>query len=72
LVAEHLSTIEKNNTEINAVTHLDIEGALERADRIEAKIKDGTAGPLAGAVVGIKEAICEAGKPCYLCFEYAP
>ena len=63
LVAEHLSTIEKNNTEINAVTHLDIEGALERADRIEAKIKDGTAGPLAGAVVGIKEAICEAGKP---------
>ena len=44
LVAEHLSTIEKNNTEINAVTHLDIEGALERADRIEAKSKDGNAG----------------------------
>ena len=28
LVAEHLSTIEKNNTEINAVTHLDIEGHI--------------------------------------------
>ncbi len=43
LVAEHLETIEKNNTVINAVTHLDLEGAFEKADRIETKIKDGTA-----------------------------
>ena len=63
LLAEHLSTIEKNNAAINAVTHLDIDSAIEMANRIEAKIKEGTAGPLAGVVVGIKEAICEAGKP---------
>lgn len=63
LVAEHLSTIEKRNSDINAVTHLDYESAYERADHIEAKIKEGKAGPLAGAIIGIKEAICEAGKP---------
>ena len=63
LVAEHLSTIEKRNSDINAVTHIDYESAYERADNIEAKIKEGKAGPLAGAIIGIKEAICEAGKP---------
>lgn len=63
LVAEHISTIEKNNANINAVTHLEQDIAYMNADRIEAKIKEGTAGPLAGAVIGIKEAICEADKP---------
>ena len=44
LVAEHLSTIERRNSDINAVTHLDYESAYERADHIEAKIKEGKAG----------------------------
>ena len=43
LVAEHISTIEKNNANINAVTHLEQDIAYMNADRIEAKIKEGTA-----------------------------
>ena len=71
LVAEHLSTIEKRNSDINAVTHIEYESTYERADHIEVKIKEGKAGPLAGAIIGIGRSCCEAGKPA-TCIQYAP
>ena len=61
-VAKYIANIEQKNGEINAVTHVYSEKALERAREIDQKIKDGSAGMLAGAIFGIKEAIVEQGK----------
>lgn len=61
-VAKFIANIDNNNVEINAVSHVYAEQALEQARRIDHKIVDGTAGMLAGAIFGIKEAIVENGK----------
>lgn len=63
LVERYLTTIEERNKEVNAVVYLDKENAREQAKRIQKKIDDGHAGALAGAVIGIKDVICERGKP---------
>ena len=63
LVANHLNVIKEINPDINAVTYFDESASLQKAEVIEQKIKAGTAGPLAGLVMGIKDAICEEGKP---------
>ena len=63
LVQEHFSIIRERNPEINAVTYTNETESLQQAEIIEQKIKAGTAGPLAGLVMGIKDAICEEGKP---------
>lgn len=62
IVKEYISQIESRNKEINAYTATYFEEALKQAEIIENKIIDGTAGELAGAVIGIKELICERGK----------
>ena len=63
IVQEHFSIIRERNPEINAVTYTNETESLQQAEIIEQKIKAGTAGPLAGLVMGIKDAICEEGKP---------
>lgn len=61
LVEAYIAQIEATNQEINAVVFFDKEDALAQAERIQKKINEGTAGPLAGAVVGIKDLICQEG-----------
>jgi len=63
LVSGYLSRIEKGNPDVNAFTQVHKEQALDRAGKIQAKITDGTAGSLAGMVMGIKEVLCQKGHP---------
>lgn len=62
LVDHYLSNVNETNDQINAVISVDREAAYEQADRIQQKIDDGSAGTLAGLVIGIKDLICEEGK----------
>lgn len=61
-VQSFLSVIESKNEEVFAFTSISAKPALERAAEIDKKIKDGTAGRLAGAVIAMKEAIVEKGQ----------
>ncbi len=63
IVKEYISTIESSNKQINAFVYTCFDEALNRAEEVENKIKKGTAGKLAGAVIGIKDLICESEKP---------
>ena len=63
VVTNYLKNIEQHNDEINAVISLDEDKALARAGEIQQRIEDGTAGKLAGMVVGVKDLICEKDKP---------
>jgi aspartyl-tRNA(Asn)/glutamyl-tRNA(Gln) amidotransferase subunit A len=57
LVEEHLSRIEAHQ-HLNAFLEVFESSAREQAIAIDAKIKAGTAGKLAGVIVGIKDNIC--------------
>ncbi len=61
LVSGFLSRIAKDNPDVNAFTQLQEEQALDHARHIQEKISAGTAGPLAGTVMGIKEVLCQKG-----------
>lgn len=61
LVEAYINEIESTNKNINAVVFLDKEDALRQAKHIQKKIDDGTAGALAGAVIGVKDLICQRG-----------
>ncbi|WP_246481795.1 amidase family protein [Natronogracilivirga saccharolytica] len=63
VVNGYLSVISRKNQEINAFTSVHADEAAERAEVIGKKIKEGTAGPLAGTVIGIKEVLCQKGYP---------
>lgn len=58
-VAAFLSRIEENR-HLNAYLAVYADEALSRADAIDKKLAEGTAGRLAGVVVGIKDNICYA------------
>ena len=58
IVENYLATISEKNAEINAFVEVFIEEALEKAKIIDQKISDGTAGKLAGMVIGVKDNIC--------------
>ncbi|MEP2448263.1 MAG: amidase family protein [Balneola sp.] len=62
IVTDYIATIEDQDSEINAFVSTYFEEALSEAEKIEKKIKNGTAGSLAGAVLGIKDLICERGR----------
>lgn len=62
LVQSYLDNIKKTNPEVNAVVSYDEQQALKRAREIQKKIENNSAGSLAGAVIGIKDVICEKGK----------
>ena len=59
---EYLQTIRDTNPEINAFVHVDEEDARQQASEVQKKIDAGTAGKLAGMVIGVKDVICEKGK----------
>ena len=58
IVENYLATISEKNPEINAFVEVFAEEALEKAKIIDQKISDGTAGQLAGMVIGVKDNIC--------------
>lgn len=60
---EYIDRIEAENDAVNAVIYIDKEQALEKARTIQQKIEGGTAGKLAGTVIGVKDLICEEDKP---------
>ncbi|MDC0189280.1 Asp-tRNA(Asn)/Glu-tRNA(Gln) amidotransferase subunit GatA [Flavobacteriales bacterium] len=57
LVLGYLSNI-SNQRDVNAFVEIYKDEALERSDKIDTKIKNNTAGSLAGLVIGIKDNIC--------------
>ncbi len=61
-VASYLSEIRTRNSDINAFVRVYEEDAMRQADAVQAKIDAGTAGPLAGTIMGIKDLISEKGK----------
>jgi aspartyl-tRNA(Asn)/glutamyl-tRNA(Gln) amidotransferase subunit A len=63
LVSGFLTRIAQDNPNVNAFSQLHEDQALGRARQIQEKIIAGTAGPLAGVVVGIKELLCQKGFP---------
>lgn len=62
IASQYLERIKENNPSINAMVQFDEKTVQDEAGRISKKIKEGSAGPLAGAVVGVKDVICERGK----------
>ena len=60
LVAHYLTKIQENN-HLNAFLEVYADEALNRAKDIDEKIKQKTAGKLAGMVIGIKDNICYKG-----------
>ncbi|MCG2589832.1 Asp-tRNA(Asn)/Glu-tRNA(Gln) amidotransferase subunit GatA [Rhodohalobacter sulfatireducens] len=59
---EYLQTIKETNSEVNAFVSVDDEDVRKQATNIQQKIDAGTAGKLAGMVIGVKDVICEKGK----------
>jgi aspartyl-tRNA(Asn)/glutamyl-tRNA(Gln) amidotransferase subunit A len=62
VVQNYIHNIEQQNDKINAVISLDQDSALQKAKEIQKRIESGSAGRLAGMVVGVKDLICEEGK----------
>jgi len=58
IIENYLQIISEKNSEINAFIEVFSDQAKERADQIDKKIKAGSAGKLAGMVVGIKDNLC--------------
>lgn len=60
IVSDYLSAIEANK-ELNAFLEVFETTVLEQAQAVDAKLKAGTAGKLAGVVIGLKDNICYKG-----------
>ena len=60
LVEEHLALIAANQ-DLNAFLEVFSDSARQQAKAVDLKIKNGTAGKLAGVIVGIKDNICYKG-----------
>lgn len=65
LIAAHLSRIERLNPRLNAITYLDVEGALAQARASEEAVTRGEEiGPLHGVPITIKSSIDVKGMKC--------
>lgn len=60
LTEYYLKNIEANKS-LNAFAEVYAEEALTVADQVDAKLKKGTAGKLAGMVIGLKDVLCHKG-----------
>ena len=65
VVASHLVQIHAHNKALNAFLEVYEEEAMSQAVLVDAKIKAGTAGKLAGLVIGIKDLLCYKGHHSY-------
>lgn len=61
VVRHHLANIQEKNDLLNVFLEVYTDEALERAKEIDAKLQAGTAGPLAGLVVGLKDVLAHEG-----------
>lgn len=61
IVDEYIGTVDNKNESINAVVTPQYQQARQQAEEVQKKVEKGTAGPLAGAVMGIKDVICQKG-----------
>lgn len=61
LVNSFLKNIERNNKHLNIFLEVFDSEAINRAQEIDEKIKNGTAGSLAGLIISIKDNICYKG-----------
>lgn len=62
VVQNYIQNIEQRNDDVNAVISVDKDEALLKAQTIQDRLEDGSAGKLAGMVVGVKDLICEKDK----------
>jgi aspartyl-tRNA(Asn)/glutamyl-tRNA(Gln) amidotransferase subunit A len=62
IVGQFLDAIEKGK-HLNAFLSVYSDWALEQARAVDRRVEKGTAGPLAGVVLGIKDQICIKGRP---------
>ena len=58
LVSNYLLNIEKHNARLNVFLEVFADEAIAKAKSIDKKLAEGSAGKLAGLVVGIKDVIC--------------
>ncbi len=63
IVSQYIQRIEDDNDSVNAVISIDKKQAQKTAREIQQRINEGTGGKMAGMVIGIKDLICEKGKP---------
>jgi len=64
LTGEFLQAIRRRDPQVKAFLHVDEEAAMEQAQAVDAKRRQGQAlGPLAGVPVAIKDVLCTAGQP---------
>lgn len=61
LVSAYLTRINELS-DLNAFVEVYAEDAMARAREVDMKLKKGVAGRLAGAVIGIKDVLCQTGK----------
>jgi aspartyl-tRNA(Asn)/glutamyl-tRNA(Gln) amidotransferase subunit A len=61
LVAYYLDNIERQNPTLNAFLEVWPDEARAQAEAVDAKLAAGTAGPLAGMVIGLKDVLAYAG-----------
>ena len=61
MVRDYLDLINSKNHETNAFLEVFEQSALQQAESVDAKIKAGSAGRLAGLIVGIKDLFCYEG-----------
>ncbi|GAA4350612.1 Asp-tRNA(Asn)/Glu-tRNA(Gln) amidotransferase subunit GatA [Hymenobacter saemangeumensis] len=61
LVEYYLDNIERQNGQLNAFLEVWADEARAQAEAVDAKLAAGTAGPLAGMVVGLKDVLAYAG-----------
>ena len=60
-MAYYLGNIERQNPTLNAFLEVWADEALAQADAVDARLAAGTAGPLAGMVIGLKDVLAYAG-----------
>ncbi len=58
---QHALKLASENSDLNAFLEIFDRTALEQADRVQARIEAGDAGPLAGKIISIKDNICYKG-----------
>lgn len=61
LLNDYSDAINRKNPEINAFARLTLEDAAAKAEAVQEKIGNQTAGKLAGTLIGIKDLICQRG-----------
>ncbi len=64
LLELHLHRIDEHDPKLNAMAHLDVDGARRQAEAVDARVEAGDdPGPLAGVPMGVKELTAVGGMP---------